>query len=66
MAVIDRSMIQYTRGRVIVMADHSKFGLVAGMSVTPLKHINVLITNRKIPEDFQNDLDLVGVEVVIA
>jgi DeoR family fructose operon transcriptional repressor len=66
MAVIERSMIQHTRGKVIVMADHSKFGLVAGMSVAPLKHIDVLITNRKIPEDFQKDLDLMGVQVVIA
>jgi DeoR/GlpR family transcriptional regulator of sugar metabolism len=66
MAVIERSMIQYTRGKVIVMADHSKFGLVAGMSVAPLKHIDVLITNRKISEDFQKNLDLMGVQVVIA
>jgi DeoR family fructose operon transcriptional repressor len=65
MAVIERSMIQHTRGKVIVMADHSKFGLVAGMSVAPLKHIDVLITNRKIPEDFQKDLDLMEVQVVI-
>jgi DeoR/GlpR family transcriptional regulator of sugar metabolism len=48
------------------MADHSKFGLVAEMSVVPLKHIDVLITNRKIPEDFQKDLDLMGVQMVIA
>jgi DeoR/GlpR family transcriptional regulator of sugar metabolism len=66
MAVIERSMIQYTRGKVIVMADHSKFDLVAGMSVAPLKHIDVLITNRKISEDFQKNLDLMGVPVVIA
>ncbi len=65
MAVIERSMIQHTRGKVIVMADHSKFGLVAGMSIAPLKHIDVLITNRKIPKDFQKDLDLMGVQVVI-
>ena len=53
MAVIERNMIQHTRGKVIVMADHSKFGLVAEMSVVPLKYIDVMITNRKIPEDFQ-------------
>jgi DeoR family fructose operon transcriptional repressor len=66
MAVIERTMIQYTRGKVIVMADHSKFDLVAGISVAPLKHIDVLITNRKISEDFQKNLDLMGVPVVIA
>jgi DeoR family fructose operon transcriptional repressor len=64
-AVIERSMIQQTRGQVIVMADHPKFGLVAEMSIAPLKHIDVLITNRKIPVDFQKDLDKMGVQVVI-
>lgn len=64
-AVIERSMIQQTRGQVIIMADHPKFGLVAEMSIVPLKHIDVLITNRKIPVDFQKDLDNMGVQVVI-
>lgn len=65
-ATIERSMIQQTRGQVIVMADHPKFGLVAEISIAPLKHINVLITNRKVPSDFQKDLDKMGVQVVIA
>ena len=64
-AVIERSMIRHTRGQVIVMADHPKFGLVAEMSVAPLKHLDVLITNRKIPVDFQKDLEKMGVQVVI-
>jgi DeoR family fructose operon transcriptional repressor len=64
-AIIERSMIQHTRGQVIVMADHPKFGRVAEMSIAPLKHIDVLITNRKIPADFQIELDNWGVQVVI-
>lgn len=64
-AVIERSMIQHTRGQVIVMADHPKFGLVAEMSIAPLKVIDILITNRKIPVDFQKVLDKIGVQVVI-
>lgn len=66
MAVIERSMIQQTRGQVIVMADHPKFGLVAEISIAPLKHIDILITNRKIPLDFQKGLRKLGVRVVIA
>jgi DeoR/GlpR family transcriptional regulator of sugar metabolism len=65
-ATIERSVIQQTRGQVIVMADHPKFGLVAEMSIAPLKHINILITNRKIPSDFQIALDKMRVHVVIA
>ena len=41
-AAIERSMIQQTRGQVIVMADHPKFGMVAEISIAPLKHINIL------------------------
>ena len=65
-AAIVRSMIQQTRGQVIVMADHPKFGMVAEISIAPLKHMNVLITNRKIPSGFQKYLDKMGVHVVIA
>ena len=66
MATVDRSMIRHTRGKVIVMADHSKFGLVAEIVITPIKNIDVLITDRKIPDDFEQDLRSMNVEVVIA
>ena len=66
MATVDRSMIRHTRGKVIVMADHSKFGLVAEIVITPIKNIDVLITDRKIPDDFEQDLRSMDVEVVIA
>ncbi|MCK4963061.1 MAG: DeoR/GlpR transcriptional regulator [Anaerolineales bacterium] len=65
-ATVERSMIRHTRGKVIVMADHSKFGLVAEIVVTPIKNIDVLITDRKIPDDFEQDLRSMNVEVVIA
>jgi DeoR/GlpR family transcriptional regulator of sugar metabolism len=65
-AIIDRSMIEHTRGQVIVLANHTKFGLVAQMSIVPLKQIDVLITNQKVPVDFQRELDTLGVQVIIA
>ena len=65
-AVIERQMIRQTRGQVIVMAAHPKFGLVAEMSVVPIKHIDVLVTNRNVPEDFKKDLAKLGVQVIIA
>jgi len=65
-ATIQRSMVKHTRGQVIVMANHTKFGLVAQMSIVPLKQIDVLITNRKIPDDFKNEFNMLGVRVVIA
>ena len=65
-AIIDRTMIQHTRGKVIILANHTKFGLVAEISTAPLKQIDVLITNRDIPEDFRKELDFLGVEVILA
>ncbi len=65
-AVIERSMIRHTSGKVIVIADHSKFGRVAEISIAPLKHIDVVITNKKIPSDFQKEFELMGGKIVIA
>jgi len=65
-AVIERSMIQYTRGTVIAMADHSKFGLVAEVVVAPINKIDIVITDRKMPGGLQNDLKLMGVKVIVA
>jgi len=65
MAVLERQMIRYTNGRVIVMADHTKFGLVAEMAVAPLSRVDVLITNRKVPQHFKKDLAKMGVEVIV-
>ncbi|RTZ99855.1 MAG: DeoR/GlpR transcriptional regulator [Deltaproteobacteria bacterium] len=65
-AVLERSMIQHTLGQVIVLADHTKFGLVAGMKIAPLKSIQVVITSGKIPVDFQKELERLRVDVIIA
>ena len=65
-AFIERAMIQQTSGKVIVMANHTKFGRVAEMTITALKNIDILITNRQVPGDFQNDLEKMGVAVLIA
>lgn len=65
-AVVERSMISHTQAKVIVIADYSKFGRVAEISIAPLKYINVLVTSRKIPHDFQREFELMGGQVVIA
>jgi len=65
-AVIERSMIQNTRGKVIVMAEHAKFGLVAQVAVAPLRQIDVIITNREVPTDFRKDLERLDIELIVA
>jgi len=65
-AVIERNMIQQTHGQVIAMADHTKFGLVAEYFIAPLKSISLLVTNRKIPDDFCRELEALNIEIAIA
>ncbi len=65
-AVIERSMIRHTRGKVIVMAEHTKFGMVAQVEIAPMEHIDVIITNREIPGDFRNDLEKLDIELIIS
>lgn len=66
MASIERSMIHHTRGQVIVMADQSRFGMVAEMVITPVQRINLLISDKKFPDEFQKDLESMGVGIIIA
>ncbi len=65
-AQINRSMIRHSRGQVILMVDHSKFGLVAENVITPLKKVDILITNKKITDGLHQHLKLIGIRVVIA
>lgn len=65
-AAIERSMIQYTRGKVIAMADYSKFGIVAEVVVAPIHQIDIIVTDQKMPHGFEKDLQLAGVEVIVA
>lgn len=63
---VERSMIAHTRGEVIVMAAHSKLGMVATVSIAPIERIDVLITDSRMPDDFKKDLESMGIEVVLA
>ena len=65
MAAIERSMIRHTRGQVIVLADHSTFGLVADMVIAPIKRADVLITDQDIPAEFQKDLESMGIRILV-
>jgi len=65
-AAIDRAMIRHTTGQVIIMSDHTKFGLVAAMEIAKLKEVDVLITNLAMPQDFYDDMASVNIQVITA
>jgi len=61
-----KTMIKNTRGQVIIVMDSNKFGKIAETMITPLKEIDVLVTDREIPPDFKNDLEAYNIQMVIA
>lgn len=62
-AATQRTMIRQTRGALIVMADHTKFGRVAEMPVTGLERIDRLVTDRRLPDAFRDEMEALGVDV---
>ena len=65
-AEVTRLMIQRTQGPVVVVADHSKMGVVSNFVTAPIKTIDMLITDTGIKPDFQKMLEDLGIEVIIA
>jgi len=51
--------------RIIVVTDSSKFGTRSLHSVLPLSDIDTLVTDKGIPENFQDELNSLGVELLI-
>jgi len=65
-AEVTRLMIERTQGPVVVVADHSKMGVVSNFVTAPIKTIDMLITDAGIKADFKRMLEELGIEVVIA
>ncbi|WP_462159598.1 transcriptional repressor AgaR [Pseudoalteromonas sp. GB56] len=62
-AMLNRSMC--TRAdQVIVVTDSTKFGKRALYNVLPLKSIDVLVTDKKMPNEFVESLIGLGIEVI--
>jgi DeoR/GlpR family transcriptional regulator of sugar metabolism len=65
-AEIARVMIEQTRGRVIVVADHSKVGTVADFVIAPLESVDVLVVDDAVTEDYRERLTEESIEVIVA
>jgi len=65
-AEIARMMIERTHGPVIVVADHSKMGVVANFVTAPIHKIDILITDSGFDEAYREDLEAKGVQIIIA
>lgn len=62
---VRRSMMRSAR-RIIVAADHTKFGIDRVMSMAPLSAVTTLVTNRTPDQEYLEFLEASGVELVVA
>lgn len=65
-AEIARMMIERTRGGVMVVADHSKWGVVSNFEIAPLNRAQTLITDAGLEAEARAELAALAIEVVLA
>ena len=65
-AEVCRTMIDNTHGQVVVVADSSKMGVVADCLTAPLNKMDVLVTDSAFDEDYRQELEVLGIQIIIA
>ena len=65
-AEIAHVMIEQTRGRVVVVADHSKIGAVADFVIAPLEEVDALVVDEGCSEAYRQRLTEAGIDVIVA
>ncbi|MDY6875565.1 MAG: DeoR/GlpR family DNA-binding transcription regulator [Chloroflexota bacterium] len=65
-AEIARMMIERTHGPVIVVADHSKVGVVADFVTVSADKVDILVTDDGFDEGYRVELEERDVEIIIA
>lgn len=65
-AEIVRLMIERTRGQVIILADHSKWGMVSNFEVAGVNRIARLVTDEGMDMEALDALADRGIEIIIA
>lgn len=65
-AEVARVMIDRTREKRIVVADHSKLGKVADVVTAPIEKIDILVMDHGFDEDFRGGLEETGLEIVVS
>ncbi len=64
-AETNRCLVEAAR-RLVVVADHTKLGVVALAKIVPLPKVDVLITDDGAPRETLREIELAGVRVVVA
>ncbi len=61
---INKTMIENSSGKVIVVADHTKMNCVSSFLTSPLDRIDMIVTDWLTPQSFCEELEQAGVSVV--
>ena len=64
-AEVDRCLVDAAQ-KVVVVADHTKLGVVALAKIIPLSRVDALVTDEKAGAEVLREIELAGVRVVIA
>ena len=64
-AETDRCLVEAAQ-RVVVVADHTKLGVVALAKIVPLDRVDALVTAGGAPPAVLREIELAGVRVVVA
>lgn len=63
-AETDGTLIEMAQ-KVVVVADHSKLGVVALAKIAPISEIDILITDEGASEELLQEIELAGVQVIV-
>lgn len=63
---VNRKMIEQTRGKVIVVADHTKIGKVGPFLTAPIDTIDILVTTKGFPDEYFEQLINKGIKIILA
>jgi DeoR family fructose operon transcriptional repressor len=65
-AEVTRKMIDRTRGEVILVADHSKIGVISSFFISQADRIDILVCDDQIPGEYLRELESADIRVIIA
>jgi len=65
LALVERAMVRQTRGEVVVLADSSKIGVVANVSLCPLDRTQAIIVDDGIDDEMREELERLGLRVQV-
>lgn len=64
-AETDHALVEMAQ-RVVLVADHTKLGVVALAKIAPLSMVDILITDEQSSGDVVREIELAGVQIIVA